>query len=252
MTYENSSMPDTVIKLYEDHKNKNEHRSQLEELQTINETKPDGYLLHLRESLQGNIFNRPFQYILLRHLQDREKHSSQNVTDDDDPMSDYFVTLEKTQCHLKSKVNPLQEDETVVAMFEEKRYVILAYKVVDNNNESKLERNWRQWTGTTELLKGLAITYKILSVWCLKGVNVTPDIFKYVVIIELSIDKLNNQGDNYALDFLQKFRIKRMSGYVALYTPFTSDDIRTNLKLLSPTKIDQVPEEVKYRKLVMV
>ena len=108
MTYESTSIPDTVIKLYEGQKNNAEHRAQLKDiLDALNETKGDGYLLHLRESLQGNIFNRPFQYIFLRNVHDSEKDSSQNLTDDDDLMSDYFVTLEKKKCHLKSDIKPL-------------------------------------------------------------------------------------------------------------------------------------------------
>lgn len=86
---------DTVIKLFEDYSCNEEHENQLKEmLQFINETKGRGVILHLPENIQGNVFNRPFQYIIIRDIEDYQK-LPQNLKNDGDPMSDFFITLRK-------------------------------------------------------------------------------------------------------------------------------------------------------------
>ena len=225
----NNIMADTVlIKLFEDYKNEEEHKSQLKEMLEFRKeiTNGNGMLLHLRESLQGNIFNRPFQYILIRHLS-RSDITLSDLKNDQDPMSDFFVTLQKVERRADHDIREKSDNEKLVKLEpKEKRYAILAFKVLDDDNTSKLDRTWKDWTGTGELLKTLSKTYKINSVSCLKGVNVVPDIFKYVVLIEFATGQnVKNRNDMYALDCLQKFRIKRMSGYVALYTIFDAEDI---------------------------
>ena len=56
-----------------------------------------------------------------------------------------------------------------------------------------------------------------------KGVNVVPDVFKYIIMIEFVME--NGQSDNFARDCMQKFRIDRMSGYAALYTDCTNREL---------------------------
>jgi len=69
----------------------------------------------------------------------------------------------------------------------------------------------------------LSRKYEIRKLSCFKGVNVCPDVFKYVVMIEF----LMNDGDcdTHVRDCMQRFRICRMSGYAALYQDFHSKDI---------------------------
>ena len=45
-------------------------------------------------------------------------------------------------------------------------------------------RTWAEWTGSAQLTKMLARKYEIRKVACYKGVNVCPDVFKYVTLIE--------------------------------------------------------------------
>ncbi len=80
-------------------------------------------------------------------------------------------------------------------------------------------------SGTDQLLTSLTEQYDIRKVACYKGVNIVPDVFKYIVLIEFVIDVEAGQSDLYALDCMQKFRIRRMSGYAACYTDFHSADI---------------------------
>ena len=94
---------------------------------------------------------------------------------------------------------------------------------MDDDKTHYFDKTWEHWSGTARLIKDLGKFYELRKVVCYKGVNVIPDIFKYVVLIEFSMDE--DQDDVQAMDFIQKFRISRMSGYAALYTDFRSRDI---------------------------
>ena len=223
MTERNTSKPDTLVKFFRhEFKNKEEEVNfeliHSDEAQKNSETH-SGCLLHLRESLQGNIFNRSFQYIWLRNIFVEEKNEMKSKTKGcRDAEKDYFVTLEKRECLTKFIDNSWQNNR----LDSEKRYVILAYKTLDELDEKhcfSLERSWKDWTGTNNLVNELAKMYKISQVCFLKGLSNVPGSFRYVVLIELLMNFELNQSDNYALACLQKFRIKRMSGYVALYVP---------------------------------
>ena len=230
MAEENTLIPDTVVKFFEECKNKEEISSELAKSldKTTNNT---GCLtLQLRESLQGNILNKPYQFILIRNIHEKEKEHYQNFDKANYAVRDYFitlekrdylVTLEKAKCQSKYNFKSWQVNEKFVSTLdvEVKRYVILAYKTLDENFNSNFEKNWKDWTGAKQLVQGLATRYKILNVWYLKGLSAVPGIFRYIVVIELCMNKERKQTDNYALDCLQKFRIRRMSGYVALYVP---------------------------------
>ena len=98
----------------------------------------------------------------------------------------------------------------------------------------KLDKHWKEWTGLRILLKELDKEYLIKRVHCIKGSSQVrqlfksqievlvkylflhffqkPDLFKYAIFIEIA-----GESDLFARDCLQKFRIRRMSGYVALY-----------------------------------
>ena len=222
---------DTVIKLFEDYSCPKEHETQLKEmLQFLHDTKGRGIVLHLRENIQGNVFNRPFQYINIREIEGYET-LPENLKNDGDPMSDFFVTLRKLKSRriLTAQLNK-GDDQSREAETRrlQKRCIILAFKVLDDDKTETLDRTWKDWTGACELLTKVSPAYEITGVSCFKGVNVVPDIFKYFVLIEVNM--AINQNDTYLMDCMQKFRIRRMSGYAALYTMYNSKDINKILE----------------------
>ena len=223
---------DTVIKLFEDYSSPQEHEDQLKEmLHFLQETKGHGVVLHLRENIQGNVFNRPFHYINIREIEDYAK-LPQNLKNDGDPMSDFFVTLKKLKSrHPKNSqlIQNVYEDKDEEAARLQTRYIILAFKVLDDDKTSVLDLTWKDWTGACELLMRVSPVYKISGVSCFKGVNVVPDIFKYFVLVEVNMGM--RQTDTYLMDCMQKFRIRRMSGYAALYTMYNVKDIENILEL---------------------
>ena len=230
MSVEDNQEADTVIKLFEDYSCPKEHESQLKEmLQFLHETQNQGMVLHLRENIQGNVFNRPFQYINIREITEYEK-LPENLKNDGDPMSDFFVTLRK----LKSKRNGqtsaqlLQDVYNTDANRFQKRVIILAFKVLDDDKTTVLDKTWKYWTGACDLLMKVSPKYEVSGVSCYKGVNLVPDIFKYFVLIEINMRR--DQSDTLLMDCMQKFRIRRMSGYAALYTMYNAKDIKKILE----------------------
>ena len=79
--------PDTEIVLFPDPgKNVVVRRQILQNLKSA-----QGLVLHLAESVQGNVFNRPFPYIVLRSVEPHER-LPENL-DEGDGMKDFYFTL---------------------------------------------------------------------------------------------------------------------------------------------------------------
>ncbi|TRY61996.1 hypothetical protein TCAL_14934 [Tigriopus californicus] len=182
--------PDTKIKLFSQCHTYEDQTKQLQELK-----RAEGLVLHLAESIQGNVFNRPFPFIAFRPIPSIEVLPD-DLQKDGDPTSDYFFTVRSVR----------REKGPTLG------YIIMGFKVLNDDLMPKLDRDWKTWTRTSELLKRLSKSYVIKRVQCWKANSVKPDIFKYAVMIEISGD-----DDVEARDILQKFRLKRMSGYVAMY-----------------------------------
>lgn len=273
---------DTVIKLYEDYMNDEEHETQLREMldflqedqepQQRPEVSPGHHphhahhrtawrmlagchhqeqhqlqqhqhqqprlVLHLRENIEGNVFNRPYQYITIRSIKSGEDLPV-NLKNDGDPMSDFFVTLREVRCRIPAAIPREFDEEEDIRLL--KRFVVLAYKVLDDDRTASLDETWRSWTGASELLLQLnRASYRINGVRFLKGVNVIPDVFKYFVIIELNIEPRICDDDTYIMDCLQRFRLRRMSGYTALYNAFNAKDIQTILDIAEQDSMDPI------------
>ena len=48
-------------------------------------------------------------------------------------------------------------------------------------------QGWDEWSGATQLAALLARKYELRKIACYKGVNVSPDVFKYIILIEFLI-----------------------------------------------------------------
>ena len=91
----------------------------------------------------------------------------------------------------------------------------------------------RDWTGTRELLSSLSHVYNITEVSCFKGVNVIPDLFKYLVLIQFDkTERMETKDEDvYLLHLIQTFRINRMFGYCAIYNTYDITDIMSDFVL---------------------
>ena len=240
MTLQEKTRPDTMIKLFQDYDCVQEHVNQLNEmLKYLHDKKRNGIILHLRESIQGNVFNRPFQFIAIRQI-DKFEHLPKNLKNDGDPMSDFFITLNRIDQKQHRAENAMKKQEKDVN--NKNRYIIVAFKVLDDDKTSILDHSWKDWTGAKEIVAKISSVYNITSVACFKGVNLVPDIFKYFVLIKVNL--IIGQNDTKLLDFMQKFRMKRMAGYAAVYTEYKITDIKNILH----SKQDEVEDSPKYHK----
>ena len=233
------SYPDTVIKLFEnDYSSKNNSDQLKELLQFITKSKNLGIVFKLRECLRGDIYELTYNYIIIRKIEESEKIHA-NFQDDGDPTSDYFSTLWRIKSVIPVELESNESKDTFGLHCVESNpssiYVILAFKVLDDDRTAKLDRTWKDWTGTKELLTVLSADYNITLVSCLKGVNVIPDVFKYFVLIEMNKIKRRNKEDEdiYLKNCIQNFRINRMFGYCAIYTKCDMTNLITDLDSIS-------------------
>ena len=181
--------PDTVIKLFENHLNAEEKSNQLKELlQFVTTSKNHGTVLKLAECLEGDIYDLTYSFITLRKVEESDK-KLENFRDDGDPMSDYFSTVWRVKSvnpeKFESKADKDWELSKSGKSNRNKRVIVLAFKVLDDDRTARLDKTWKDWTGTKELSSTLSQEFNIIGVSCLKGVNVIPDVFKYFVFIEL-------------------------------------------------------------------
>ena len=97
-------------------------------------------------------------------------------------------------------------------------------QVLDNDSDAVLDRTWRRWSGLGRLVSSLAhagYAVRRLHVW--RAVNAKPDVLKYSMLLEIT--SAEEEDDLKARDVLQRFRIGRMSGYVALYQALEGNDL---------------------------
>ena len=66
-------------------------------------------------------------------------------------------------------------------------YIILAFKVTDDDRTELYDQGWTEWSGATTLTGMLSRKYEVIRVACYKGVNECPDVFKYIILIEFII-----------------------------------------------------------------
>ena len=212
---------DTELKLYSDlSDNQAVERAALEELADLHSyitrspkarnSMDEMYLmLYLSESIQGNVFNRPYPYMILRGISNNSAKNVGHDRDDGEPNKDYFYTLRSVRREIR--------EESV-------GFVFMGFKVINNDEVASLDDGWIEWSGLRELIRALdGKNYVIKRVLCLKAVNQKPDVFKYSILIEIA---RNDGCDIDARDTLQRFRIRRMSGYVALYKRLTETKLQ--------------------------
>ena len=227
--------PDTVIKVFENQPHAEGKSNQLKELlQFITKSKNHGTVLKLAECLEGDIYDLTYSYITLRRVEESDK-KLENFRDDGDPMSDYFSTLWRLKYVNPEKITSNADNHWELSKSgkpnRNKRFILLAFKVLDDDRTAKLDKTWKDWTGAKELSCTLSHAFDIVGVSCLKGVNVVPDVFKYFVFIELhKIECLSKKYEDILLmNCLQRFRINRMFGYCAIYTESNMTDLMNDL-----------------------
>ena len=206
-TKANNTRPEVIIKVFPKNYVAQKEMKVLKELKKTN-----ALILSLRE--HSAPYPCPYPFLYIRKISSTEK-LPKYLKDDGDPLSDYFTSLKIIRHSGTSGSGGSGRSKS--------GYVILAFKVTDDDRTHLTDQSWPEWSGASKLAKSFSKEYSIRKVACFKGCNVYPDVFKYVVMIEFVMDE--EQSDLTAMDIMQKHRIDTMYGYSALYTDFRTNEI---------------------------
>ena len=99
--------PELTIKVYPEDQVQKHHLDVLQKLRQTN-----ALILHLEESVKGNVINTPYPYITFKRVSSSDK-LPENLKLDGDPLSDFFVTL-KDYCGANSRSSTGSSDLRVV------------------------------------------------------------------------------------------------------------------------------------------
>ena len=144
------SRPEAVIKVYP----KDYYEPQKTKiLQFL--IKTNALVLQLQENVSGSVYRTPYPFITFKRISNSDK-LPKNLKTDGDPLSDYFVTLKSLKMGEKSGK-------------QKSGFVILAYKVTDDDRTIFYDQTWETWSGTAALSSKLATQYEIRKIVCFKG-----------------------------------------------------------------------------------
>ena len=144
------SRPEAVIKVYP----KDYYEPQKTKiLQFL--IKTNALVLQLQENVSGSVYRTPYPFITFKRISNSDK-LPKNLKTDGDPLSDYFVTLKSLKMGEKSGK-------------QKSGFVILAYKVTDDDRTIFYDQTWETWSGTAGLSSKLATEYEIRKIVCFKG-----------------------------------------------------------------------------------
>ena len=127
--------------------------SKIQNLQYL--IKTNALVLQLQENVSGSVFRTTYPFITFKRISGSDK-LPKNLKCDGDPLSDYFITL-------KSLKNNGEKSGL------KSGFVILAYKVTDDDRTIFYDQTWEIWSGAADLSSKLATKYEIRKIVCFKG-----------------------------------------------------------------------------------
>ena len=143
------SRPEAVIKVYP----KNIYEPQKSKiLQFL--LKTNALVLNLQENV-SNVFDTPYPFITFKRISSSDK-LPKNLKLDGDPLSDYFITL-------KSLKNDVEKSGSGI---KKSGFVILAFKVIDDDRTNFYDQTWEDWSGAAILSEKLSQVYEIRKIVC--------------------------------------------------------------------------------------
>ena len=144
------SRPEAVIKVYPKDYFEPQKSKILQYL-----IKTNALVLQLQENVSGSVFRTTYPFITFKRISGSDK-LPKNLKCDGDPLSDYFITL-------KSLKNSGEKSGL------KSGFVILAYKVTDDDRTIFYDQTWEIWSGAADLSSKLATKYEIRKIVCFKG-----------------------------------------------------------------------------------
>ncbi|KAL1461692.1 hypothetical protein WDU94_013564, partial [Cyamophila willieti] len=98
-----------------------------------------------------------------------------------------------------------------------KGYIILGFKALDNSFNKVMVDSWKDWTGARYIYMYLpdALGLSKITFYHREAPD-SLDMFMYIVLVECN-SITTPERQMLLLDFAQRMRVERMSGYVSVY-----------------------------------
>ncbi|GFT45546.1 uncharacterized protein NPIL_499871 [Nephila pilipes] len=95
-------------------------------------------------------------------------------------------------------------------------YIFMGFKKLDSHFSEVLEDSWKDWTSARYIFMNLSDEFglKRLSFYRRMAPR-DPDMFMYIMTVEC--DSVTSKNQIRLLDFVQRFRVERMMGYLSVY-----------------------------------
>ncbi|XP_076340628.1 uncharacterized protein LOC143241047 [Tachypleus tridentatus] len=126
----------------------------------------------------------------------------------DDFMLDQGIYLEVKRVTLNDEESGEDSNQKAV--------IILGFRSLDSTLGGALEATWKDWTGARVIHRSLAQVFRLSRLSFYRRVEPQNlNLFSYVLWVECSPVTRRNQL--LLLDFVQRFRMERMFGYLSVY-----------------------------------
>lgn len=107
-------------------------------------------------------------------------------------------------------------------------HIFLGLKTLDKTFNIVLEENWKDWTGARHLYLNLSSDFGLSKI-CLFRRILPNDSNSFMYILIADCTHINEKNRLLLLDFVDRFRLQRLCGYLTVYTNISNDIPNTRL-----------------------
>ncbi|XP_022247706.1 uncharacterized protein LOC111086990 [Limulus polyphemus] len=95
-------------------------------------------------------------------------------------------------------------------------FILVGFRSLDDTFSEVLEDSWKDWTGARMIYMNLADDFGLSSITFYRR-NVPRDIELFMYILVAECHRVTSHNKIAILDFVHRFRVERMFGFVSLY-----------------------------------
>ena len=101
-------------------------------------------------------------------------------------------------------------------------HIFLGLKTLDKTFNIVLEENWKDWTGARHLYLNLSSDFGLSKI-CLFRRILPNDSNSFMYILIADCTHINDKNRLLLLDFVDRFRLQRLCGYLTVYSNISND-----------------------------
>ena len=95
-------------------------------------------------------------------------------------------------------------------------YIFLGFKTLDKTFNIVLEENWKDWTGARNIYLNLSSDFGLSKICFFKQI-LPNDLNTFMYILIADCTHINHKNKDFLLDFVDRFRLQRLCGYLTVY-----------------------------------